>query len=171
LATFLKTKALWFLPVTLPIAVGLGAILQSPSPSISLDAIARPAATNGFLGSVSAHEVLVAMAYAQNHGGGSVGYVGPDASYLKLLTGVQPRILYDDPADFSLSDATLKLGCEFIRHDRTTWLIVGEPGVVPPSLIGAKRCGNYEPVMMAGEPPDTIFKLRDNLQAPAQQRM
>jgi len=167
LMVFLKTKALWLLPVTLPIAVGLGAILQSPSPSISVDALAHPSVSSGFLGSVSARDVLLAMAYAREHGGGSVGYVGPDASYLKLLTGVQPRILYDDPADFSLSSATLKLGCEFVRHDRTRWLTVGEPSVVPPSLIGAKRCGNYEPVVISGEPPNTIFKLRSGLPARA----
>ena len=89
---YLRRSALWLLPVTLPIAVGFGAILQTPYPAASLDALEHPSPSIGFLDTAPTHEVAVAQTYVRSHGGGSLGYLGPDANYIKLSTGVQPRI-------------------------------------------------------------------------------
>ena len=158
----LNRNTLWFLPVTLPVAVGLAAILQTPYPSVTLNALRHPPARHGFLGTVASGEVSVAKAYARSHGGGAVGYFGPNANYLQLSAGVDPRILYDDPGDFLLSADAHKEGCQFLRHHPTPWLVV-VPGSEGSTPLGNTICGAYKPVSAPGEPPNRLFKLRDSL--------
>jgi len=161
---YLKGRALWLLPVTLPIAVGFGAVLQSPSPSVSLDALTHPPASNGFLGTVPIRPVLLALAYVRKHGGGSVGYFGSNANYLNLLTGVQPRIVFDDPSDLALGRAAHQVGCRYVRRHPTEWIVIGEPSAPKPnpfvlSFVGFGICKDYVPWNVPGEPPGTVFKL------------
>ena len=61
---YLKCDALWLLPATLPIALGFGAVLQTPSPSITLKALRHPPAVIGFLATLPRNQVSVAVAYA-----------------------------------------------------------------------------------------------------------
>jgi hypothetical protein len=168
-----RRGTLWLLPVTLPIAVGLAAILQTPNPSVTLGSLEHPARLNTFSYTVPFREVSVAMAYAKTHGGGSVGYLGPNANYLMLSTGVHSRILYDDPIDFGLSHAAHQFGCRYVRSDPTQWLVAGdandeEPGPFIVALLGASPCNAYRAVTVPGEAPDTVFELRDR--APASKR-
>jgi hypothetical protein len=161
----LKGKVTWWLlPVMVPIAVGFGAILQTPSLSISVDALTHPARSNGFLATVPTGVVVRGVAYARAHGGGSVGYFGPNANYVALSTGVTSRVLYDDPGDFSLSATAKRLGCNYLRHDPTRWLVVastvGALSVV--AHAGPGICGTYQQRTVPGEPPDTVFELRRN---------
>lgn len=163
---YLKSRAVWLLPVTLPIAVGFGAIVQSPSPSVTLDTLTHPPASIGFLETVPIRPVLLALTYVRKHGGGSVGYFGSNANYLNLLTGVQPRILYDDPSDLGLSEAAHEVGCEFVRRHPTEWMVIGEPVVPRPnafvlSYVGHRICNDYLPWNVPGEPPNTVFKLHE----------
>jgi hypothetical protein len=154
---YLRRSALWLLPVTLPIAVGFGAALQTPSPVTSFDALTHPPAYEGFNVTELSREVSIAKDYVQNHGGGAVGYFGPDANYLALSTGVQPRILYDDPLDFTLSPAAHHLGCEYVRHKPTEWLVAAL-GVT--SIVGSSICDDYDAWPVPFEPPGTVFRLR-----------
>jgi hypothetical protein len=167
---YLKTGALWLLPVTLPIAVGFGALLQTPNPSTTLTALTHLPPSQDFLSTLEevsssdpgspqlvTNEVAVVQAYARKHGGGSVGYFGPNANYVALATGAEPRILYDDPGDFGLSSVAQRLGCEFLRHHPTRWLVTA-PNTTP--ILGPAICGDYESVTVANELPDTVFRLR-----------
>jgi hypothetical protein len=173
LLSYLRGRAVWLLPVTLPIAVGFGAILQTPYPSVTLNALAHPPAKVGFRSALddaysnrgyhgpsfnyfASDDITAAQAYARNHGGGVVGYLGANANYLALLTGADPRILYDDPEDFEISQAAYQLGCDYIRHNPTRWLVAA-PGMT--FFVGATICGEYEPWPVPGERPDTVFKL------------
>ena len=118
---------LWLLPLTLPIAVGLGAILQTPYPSTTVHALTHPPASHGFLGTVSSGEISIAKAYVRSHGGGAVGYFGPNANYVELAYGLRPRILYDDPSDFYLGPDAHEQGCTYLR-DGPTPMAHGPPG-------------------------------------------
>jgi len=158
--SFLKGRALWLLPVTLPVAVGFGAILQTPSPSIVIRELVHPAASSGFFSTVPVHEVSVAKTYVQTHGGGPIGYIGPNANYLKLANGLEPRILYDDPADYSISKAALRLGCSYVRRHPTRWLLAVR-GVT--TLLGDEVCRDYVPWPISGEPANSFFRLRRSL--------
>jgi hypothetical protein len=153
----LRSRGKWLLPVTLPIAVGFGAMLQTPNPSVSLSALRQPPSSIGFLAAVPVQAVELAVAYAHKHGGGEVGYFGSNASYLELSAGVDPRILFDDPTDFELSNAAHQLGCDYIGDHPTRWLVV-EPGAA--ILVGDTICGYYKALSVSGEQPDTVFKLQ-----------
>ena len=158
---FLKKKALWLLPVTLPIAVGLAAALQLPNPSAALYGLMHPSASSGFSAivqkqAVPSRVIATVKAYVKDHGGGVVGYFGPDANYLALADNLQPRILYDVPGLFQYSSTALKLGCEYVRHDPSPWLIVA-PGAT--SFAGPNICGKYESWSIPGAPRGTLFKL------------
>lgn len=159
--SFLKKRALWLLPVTLPIAVGLAASLQLPSPSAALSGLMHPPVSFGFSAvlqtqAVPSQEIAVVKAYIKDHGGGVVGYFGPDANYLALADNLQPRILYDSPGLFKYSSTALKLGCEYVRYEPSPWLIVA-PGAT--SIVGTNICGIYEPWSVPGAPRGTLFKL------------
>lgn len=159
--SFLKKRALWLLPVTLPIAVGLAASLQLPSPSAVLDGLMHPPVSMGFSEAVqneaiSSREIAVVKAYTKDHGGGVVGYFGPDANYLALADNLQPRILYDSPGIFTYNSTALKLGCDYVRHDPSPWLIVAPFAT---SIVGTNICGIYEPWSVPGAPRGTLFKL------------
>ncbi len=160
--SFLRTRALWLLPVTLPIAVGIAASLQLPSPAAALDRLVSPPASIGFSAyvknqAVPSHEITVSRAYAKDHGGGVVGYFGPDANYLALADNLQPRILVDSPALLEYSTTALKLGCDYVRDDPSPWLIVA-PGAT--GIVGTSVCGIYQPRSVRGLPRGTLFKLR-----------
>ena len=146
-------RAVWLLPVTLPIAVGFGAILQTPSLAISLHDLRHPPVSSDFASTFSSKQVLLLLAYARDHGGGSVGYFGPDANYLELATGIKPLILYDDPTDFLLGDTAVRLGCAYLREHATKWLFVQQNS----PLLGPKVCGEYRDTSVAGEPPNTVW--------------
>jgi len=156
----LRHGALWVLPVTVPIVVGFAAILQTPSPSTSLDALEHPPPSIGFLATVPTQNVRVALTYIKSHGGGSVGYFGSSANYLKLSTGVTPRILYDDPSDFQLSPAAHRAGCAYLRKNPTKWLVT-VPYVT--LYVGPTICHDYRPLQVPGEAPRTVFKLYNSL--------
>ncbi len=164
------TSALWLLPVTIPIGTCFGAILQTPNPSVAYNALAHPPPSIGFLAQINSQEIVAAKAYATAHGGGTVGYIGPDANYYYLLTGVSPRILFDDPQDFSLSHTALHVGCQFVVRHATRWLVtapkisypIGKTSFpIPPTSheLGATPCGLYEPVTLPREPSFTFFKI------------
>jgi len=157
--THLKSRGIWLLPLTLPVAVGFAAMLQSPNPSISLDALRHPDSSIGFLGTAPVQEVSRAVTYARTHGGGELGYYGADANFLELTTGVVPRILFDDPSDFLLSNAADQLGCDYLVDDPTRWLVV-VPGTV--NLLGKNICGYYKSLSVPGEAPDTFFRLKEH---------
>ncbi len=161
---------LWLLPVTIPIGACFGAILQTPNPSVALNALAHPPPSIGFLAQIDSAEILAGKAYARAHGSGTVGYLGPDANYYHLLTGVSSRVLFDDPVDFSLSDLAHRLGCQFVRDHPTRWLVTaptisypfGKTSSVYPATdqqLGITMCGIYEPVPLPHEPPGTFFKI------------
>ncbi len=152
----------WFLPLTLPIAVGLGAILQTPYPSVTLNALTNAPASNGFLGTLSSGDISVAKTYVRSHGGGAVGYFGPNANYLQLAAGLRPRILYDDPSDLYLSPAAYRQGCQYLRDHPTRWLVV-EPGAGNITLGKTFFCGDYSPVQVPGIPPKRLLRLRGPL--------
>ncbi len=151
---------LWLLPLTLPIAVGLGAILQTPYPSTTLHALINPPASYGFLGTVSSGEISIAKAYVRSHGGGAVGYFGPNANYVELAYGLRPRILYDDPSDIYLSPAAHELGCHYLRDHPTPWLVV-LPGAEDFTFGKDIFCGGYAPLQVPGLPTYRLFRLRD----------
>jgi len=176
----LRNPAVWLLPVTLPVAVGVGALLQTPDPSTTLSSLFHAPAPNDFastldetetqtpgsgwpgppgstLSALVTKQISIARSYARNHGGGSVGYFGLDANYLTLSTGVQSRLLYDDPVDFSIGRSAHQLGCAFLLHDPTTWLVT-TPGAT--AIAGATMCGAYESLSVPKELPGTLFKLR-----------
>jgi len=106
-------------------AVGIGCIVQAPSPATTLSELSHSPAENSFAsllvesvaqkpgsgwpgapGSILhaqvTTEIHLMQAYAKSHGGGSVGYLGPNSNYLVLSNGIQSRMLYDDAADFTL---------------------------------------------------------------------
>jgi hypothetical protein len=151
---------LWLLPLTLPIAVGLGAILQTPYPSTTLHALTHPPASHGFLGTVSSGEISTAKAYVRGHGGGAVGYFGPNANYVELADGLRPRILYDDPSDFYLGPDAHEQGCHYLRDRPTPWLMV-LPGAETITLGKDIFCGGYTPLRVPGLPTYRLFRLRD----------
>ncbi|MGC1420134.1 MAG: hypothetical protein WA786_08455 [Acidimicrobiales bacterium] len=160
---YLRKRALWLLPVTLPIAVGLAASLQLPSPAAALDRLVHPPASVGFSvyvrhQAVSSHEITVSKTYAKDHGGGVVGYFGPDANYLELADNLQPRILFDSPGLLRYGSRALKLGCDYVRKDPSRWLIVA-PGSM--AIVGPSICGIYQPRSVPGLSRDTLFKLHD----------
>jgi hypothetical protein len=157
LLSYLKHDALWLLPVALPIAVGFAAVLQTAAPTVTWRALRDPPAEIGFLTTPPRSRVLLAVAYAQTHGGGSVGYLGPDANYIALSTGVQSRMLYDDLADFQISPAARRLGCEYVRHKPTSWLVTVSSAI---RVIGVRICGPYAAQSVPGLPPNTMFKLK-----------
>ena len=147
-------RAVWLLPVTLPVAVGFGAMLQTPSLAISLHNLRRPPASSGLPSTFSGKQVSLALAYTRDHGGGAVGYFGPDANYLELATGIKPVILYDDPSDFLLGQTASRLGCDYLRDNATKWLLVEQGST---QLLGSDICGEYKGVSVSGEPPRTVF--------------
>lgn len=147
---------LWRLPIVIPVAVGLAAVLQTPSPSAAIDQLAHPPAAVGFLTTLYDGEVSRAERYVHTHGGGTLGYFGPNANFLRLLVGVKPRILYDDPADFALSRTARRLGCQFMRRHPTTWLVLGP---LSDQYVGADVCGIYRPEQLPGEARNTFFEL------------
>ena len=173
----LRNRGAWLLPVTLPVAVGVGALLQTPNPSGTLRTLFHSPSYNGFastleetetqtpvsgrpastLSALVTKEISIAQTYARTHGGGSVGYFGPNANYLTLLSGVQSRLLYDDPVDFTIEPAALRLGCAYLLDHPTTWLVT-EPGAT--AFTGASVCGAYKAVYVPHELPGTIFRLR-----------
>jgi hypothetical protein len=153
----LRKGALWLLPATLPVGVALGAVLQTPDPSVALHALTHPPPSAGFLATVDETPIRAGEAYARAHGGGAVGYLGQNADYVKLSTGARPRMLYDDQADFGLSEAAHRLGCEFVRHHATPWLVVTSSAL---SYVGPGMCGVYQPLTVPDESPDTLFRLR-----------
>jgi hypothetical protein len=134
-------------------ADGFGAILQTPSLAISLHNLRDPLASSGLASTFSSKQVLLTLAYAQDHGGGTVGYFGPDANYLELATGIKPLILYDDPTDFLLGDTAVRLGCDYLREHATKWLFVHQNS----PLLGPKVCGEYRGVSVSGDPPNTVW--------------
>jgi len=154
--------ALWLLPLTLPIAAGLGAILQTPYPSTTLNALTNPPASHGFLGTVPSGEITIAQAYVRSHGGGTVGYFGPNANYVQLASGLRPRILYDDPSDFYLSPGARQQGCQYLRDHPTQWLVV-IPGAEKITLGKNIFCGDYAPLRVPGIPTYRLFRLRNSL--------
>jgi hypothetical protein len=159
-----KKKALLLMPVTLSIAVGIAAILQMPSASAALDRLIHPPSSIGFFASLKSEaipskEIAVAKAYAKNHGGGVVGYFGPDADYLALADNLEPRVLFDSPWLFQYSRTALRLGCDYVRHEPSRWLIVA-PGST--SYVGANICGVYEPLFVPGLTRGTLFKLQNS---------
>jgi hypothetical protein len=160
--SFLKKRALWLLPVTLPIAVGLGASLQLPSPYTALYRLMHPPVSIGFSSvvqsqAVPSREISVLVAYTKDHGGGVVGYFGPDANYLALADNLQPRILFDSPQLFEYSSTARKLGCDYVRHEPSPWLIVAPHST---SMVGTNICGIYKPQSVPGLRRGTFFKLR-----------
>lgn len=173
--THYARNAVWLLPVTLPVTLGVGALLQTPSATLTVrDLLHAPpdasfasvltesevsATTPGapVLTAEITHEIAVMRDYVRGHGGGSIGYLGPNANYVRLVTGVQSRILYDDPADFTIGAQAYQLGCSFVLNHPTKWLVTS-PGVT--SLVGAHVCDRYGPVAIATELPGTIFQLR-----------
>jgi hypothetical protein len=164
LRLYARRRAVWLFPVSLSIAVGFGAILQTPYPSVAINGLTHPDKSNGFRSTLSADELSVARAYARSHGGGDVGYLGANANYVKLLTNAPPRILYDDPTDFALSRTAHRLGCQFVHQHPTRWLVV--PWTIYLSLapatyvLGKRICGIYEPWPLRHELSNTFFKLR-----------
>jgi hypothetical protein len=173
-------RSVWLLPVTLPVAVGFSALLQTPNPSTTLSTLFNPPASNGFastldetetqapgsgwpgppgstLSALVTKEISLAQLYARSHGGGTVGYFGPNANYLTLLSGVQSRLLYDDPIDFTIGPAAHQLGCAYLLDHPTTWLVT-EPGAT--AFTGAAACGAYKALSVPNELPGTIFRLR-----------
>jgi hypothetical protein len=164
ISSYLKSRGLWLMPVTLSIAVGFGAVLQMPNPVVSMDRLIHPPASIGFAGAfetmaVTSNEISVVRAYARSHGGGGLSYFGPDASYVALLSGVQPRIIFDDPALFNFyrpANAFDRVGCNYVRRHPTRWLIVA-PEVSDSTTI----CDIYEPLPVPGEPSGTVFIHRN----------
>jgi hypothetical protein len=164
------TSALWLLPVTIPIGTCFGAILQTPNPSVAYNALTHAPPSIGFLAQINDEEILAAKAYAMVHGGGTVGYIGPDANYYHLSTGVTSSILFDDPQDFSLSQNALHVGCQFVVRHATRWLVTA-PIIsypigntlfsIPPTSreLGSTPCGIYKPVPLPHQPSYTFFKI------------
>jgi hypothetical protein len=100
--------------------------------------------------------VRLAQRYADEQGG-SLGYFGNNASYVKLATGVEPIILFDDPAQAVLSPATRREGCRFLADRRTDWLLVSptdEKGYGPLEV-----CGLYAPADVPDIPAGLLFAL------------
>jgi hypothetical protein len=164
------TAALWLLPVTIPMGTCVGAILQTPNPSVAYNALAHPPRSIGFLAQIDSAEIVVAQAYARAHGGGVVSYLGPDADYYHLLTGAPPLMLFDDPVDFLLSHSARQLGCQFVRDHATRWLVTAPVMTYPYvfrliydadayQILGGSMCGVYAPVPLPHEPADTFFKI------------
>jgi len=179
-ASPLRSRGVWLLPVTLPAALGFGALLQTPNPTTTLSTLFHSPAPNGFvstleeaeiqtpgsgwpgppgstLSALVTKEISTAQSYARRHGGGSVGYFGPNANYLTLLTGIQSRLLYDDPGDFTIGQGAYQLGCSYLLHHPTRWLVT-EPNAT--AYTGTTVCGAYKVLSVPDELPGTIFRLR-----------
>ena len=134
--------SLCLFPVALLVAVGFGALLQSPNPVRAVKDLTNPPASYGFDSQlIPLSTVQAAQAYATQRGG-SLGYFGASGNYIHLVTGVANIQLFDDPMQFSESPTLRREGCRYLEAHATTFLLVSPTDMAGPLDL----CGLYAPV-------------------------
>jgi hypothetical protein len=142
--------SLCLFPVALIIALGFGALLQSPNPLRVGSDLAHPPASLE-VDSLSFQSQLIplttirtAEAYAKHHHG-SLAYFGSSGNYVQLWTGVPNVNLYDDPYQIAVSSTIERDGCAYLDAHSSAFLLVAPVDTVQP--LSPDLCGLYRPVM------------------------
>jgi hypothetical protein len=143
-------------PVALMIAIGFGAILQTPNPVQVVRDLRDPSAVNQ-ADSVNFGTTLVALdqvreaqSYAKlRHG--SLGYFGGNGNYVQLWTGLPNLNLYDTDFQFATSSTIRRDGCNYLKVHSTTFLLVPSAEVAYASELSVQGitpylCGLYRPI-------------------------
>lgn len=148
--------SLCLFPVALMIAVGFGAILQTPNPVQVVRDLRDPYAVNQ-ADSVNFDTTLVALGQvreAQSYAKlrhGSLGYFGGNGNYVQLWIGLPNLNLYDTDFQFTSSPTIRRDGCNYLKAHSTTFVLVPSAEVDYASSlsgqgISAYLCGLYKPI-------------------------
>ena len=128
-------------PVALLVAMGFGALLQSPNPVQTVRYLTKPSPNYGFESNlIPQNTIQAAEAFAASRGG-SLGYFGASSNFVQLATGLPSLLLYDDPGQFADSPTVRRDGCLYLRQHSTKFLLISPTDQGP-----ADTCGLYTPV-------------------------